>query len=92
VIVLRNDTYVKDSVIDALLPPFPQFAIQSLLVKSFRKTRKFQPGFAATGRIVIGSQIGQCGVKANQKLHLLRIYYIVIRSQLKCLIGAKALS
>jgi hypothetical protein len=58
----------------------------------FEKPPKFRPGFAATGRIVIGSQIGECGVKANQKLHLLHIYYIVIRSQLKCLIGAKALS
>jgi hypothetical protein len=46
----------------------------------------------ASQRIVIGSQIREWEVKEHLKLHVLRIYHIVIRSKLQYLIGAKLLS
>ena len=42
--------------------------------------------------IVIWSQIGKWEVKEHAKLHVLRIYRIVIKSKLKSVIGAKVLS
>jgi hypothetical protein len=50
------------------------------------------PYFTETQRILIGSQIGDQGVKDHAKLHLLHIYHIVIQSELKYLIGAKVRS
>jgi hypothetical protein len=47
-------------------------------------------GFSlATRRVVVGSQIRMQDVKERQELHNLRIDHVMIRSQLKYLIGAK---
>ena len=91
-IVSPYDIYVKEAALDALLLPILQFAIRSLFVVSLRKTLNSRRYFTATERIVIGSQIREWEVKGHQKLHLLRIYHMVIRAQLKYLIGAKVLS
>jgi len=91
-IVSQYDIYVKHTILHALSPPIVQFVIQSLFIKSFRKTPNFLHYFTATQWIVIRSQFGEWKVKEHLKLHLLHIYHIVIRSQLKYLIGAKDLS
>jgi len=90
--VSQYDIYIKDAVLDALWPPSLRFAIRSLFVKSLRKMLNSWCYFTATQGIVIGSQIGKWEVKEHPKLHVLCIYYIVIRSQLKYLIGAKVKS
>jgi len=92
VIVSQYDIYVKDAVFDALSPPILQFAIQSLFTELLSDNAKIFVFFQATQRIVIISQIEEWEVKEHQKLHLLRIYHIVIQSELKSLIGAKVLS
>ena len=79
-IVSHYDVYVNDAVLDALSPPILQSAIWSLFVVSLRKTPNHQPCSTATQRIVIVSHIGEWEVKEHLKLHLLRIYHIVIRS------------
>jgi hypothetical protein len=57
-----------------------------------RKKPNFQRYLTATQPIVIASQDGQWEVKEHLKLHLLRIYRIVIQSQVEYSIGAKVLS
>ena len=91
-IVLQHNIYIKDAVLNALSHSVVKVVIQSLFVESLRKTLNHHCHFTATERIVIGSQIREWEVKEHPKLHLLCISHIVIRSQLKYLIGAKVLS
>jgi len=91
-IVSQYDIYQKDAVLDAPPPPIPQFAIQSLFVESFRTMHNFWCTFTATQGIVIRSPIREWEVKEHRQLHLLRLYHIVIRSELNCLFGTKVLS
>jgi hypothetical protein len=91
VFVTQYDIYVKDAVLNAVSPPIFQFVIRSQFVLSLQQSHSFRRYLTPTQRIVIESQLGECEVKEYLKLHLLYIYYIVIPSQLKCLIGAKVL-
>jgi len=79
-ILSHYDVYVEDAVLDALSPPILQCAIRSLFVVLLQKSPNCQGYFTATQQIVIVSHIGEWEVKEHLKLHLLRIYHIVIRS------------
>jgi len=91
-IVSQYDIYVKDAALDARSLAILQFAIRSAYVESLRKWPNFGHYFTANQHIVIGSKIGQWEVKEHLKLRVLRIYHIVIKSELKYLIGGKVLS
>ena len=91
-IISHYDIYIKDAILHALSPPIFQFAIGSIFVESGQKMPDFQWCSTATQRILIGLQLWEKGLKVHAKLHLLCIYHIVIRSELKYLIGAKHLS
>jgi hypothetical protein len=84
--------YVNYAVLDALSPPVLQFGIRSIFVESLRKIPIFRRYFTETQGILIGSHLDEWEVKEHPKRHNLRTYHIVIRSELKYLIGAKVLS
>jgi hypothetical protein len=92
VIISQYNIYVKEAVLDALSTPILHFAIQSLFFVLLRETPNFRRYFTATKQIVMGLRFGKRKVKEHLKLHLLRIYHIVIQLQLQYLIGDKVLS
>jgi hypothetical protein len=92
VIVWQYNIYVKHAHLDALSAAFLKLVIRSLFVALLRKMLRFRHNFPTTQRKAIGSQIREWEVKDHLKLHLLHIYYFVIWSQLKYLIGVKDLS
>jgi len=91
-ILSEYDIHVKDAVFHVLSPPVLHFAIKSIFVVLLRKISNFWHYFTATQRILIRSQSGGLDVEEHAKLHVLRIYHIVIQSELKYWIGAKVLS
>jgi len=90
-IVSQYDIYITDALLHAPSPPVLWFEIWSIFVESLWKTNYFRHHCTATQPISIRSQIGQKKVKQHAKVHLLRIYHIVIQSELKYLIGAQVM-
>jgi len=65
-----------------------RFAIHKIFVGSLRNNVENWAIFTAAQKILIGLPIAEWEVKEHLKLSILCIYYIVIRSELKYLIGA----
>jgi hypothetical protein len=87
--VLQYDSYVKYAVFSSRSPPGLRFAIQSILVELQWNYPKNYAFSTVTQRILIRSQIGDRDVIERQKLNLLYIDHIAIRSEVKYWIGYK---
>ena len=91
-IISQYDIYLKDVVLHALSLPTLYFAIISIFVELLWNNTNNWAFFAVTQRILTGSQNGDQEVKEYATLHLVHIYHIVIRSELRYLMGAKVCS